>query len=115
MSESTRGRGFGAFPGNVYTVRQTETPEPLGALTSGGFPSASSGAVTHLCCIIALLLWEPHPRQLAVFFVFSGLWGVSDAVWQTQNNGERPRVSRLARPWGAGGGRGPRGRGHLGR
>uniref|UniRef100_A0ABI7ZY14 Protein unc-93 homolog A n=1 Tax=Felis catus TaxID=9685 RepID=A0ABI7ZY14_FELCA len=44
------------------------------------------GAVTHLCCIIALLLWEPHPRQLAVFFVFSGLWGVSDAVWQTQNN-----------------------------
>nr|XP_035951586.1 protein unc-93 homolog A isoform X2 [Halichoerus grypus] len=44
------------------------------------------GAVTHLSCIIALLLWRPHPHQLAVFFVFSGLWGVADAVWQTQNN-----------------------------
>lgn len=44
------------------------------------------GAVTHLSCIVALLLWEPSPDQQAVFFVFSGLWGVADAVWQTQNN-----------------------------
>uniref|UniRef100_A0A671FH00 Protein unc-93 homolog A n=1 Tax=Rhinolophus ferrumequinum TaxID=59479 RepID=A0A671FH00_RHIFE len=44
------------------------------------------GAVTHLSCIIALLLWKPNPDQLAVFFVFSGLWGIADAVWQTQNN-----------------------------
>ncbi|KAM8788027.1 protein unc-93 homolog A [Rhynchonycteris naso] len=44
------------------------------------------GAVTHLSCIIALLLWKPKPDQLAVFFVVSGLWGVADAVWQTQNN-----------------------------
>ncbi|XP_066228971.1 protein unc-93 homolog A [Saccopteryx leptura] len=44
------------------------------------------GAVAHLSCIIALLLWKPKPDQLAVFFVFSGLWGMADAVWQTQNN-----------------------------
>ncbi|XP_032022031.1 protein unc-93 homolog A isoform X2 [Hylobates moloch] len=44
------------------------------------------GAVTHVSCMIALLLWRPRPDQLAVFFVFSGLWGVADAVWQTQNN-----------------------------
>ncbi|XP_026934913.1 protein unc-93 homolog A isoform X1 [Sagmatias obliquidens] len=44
------------------------------------------GAVTHLSCIIALLLWKPHPRQLPLFFVFPGLWGAADAVWQTQNN-----------------------------
>ncbi|XP_029799131.1 protein unc-93 homolog A [Suricata suricatta] len=44
------------------------------------------GAVVHLSCIVALLLWRPHPGQLALFFVFPGLWGVSDAVWQTQNN-----------------------------
>ncbi|XP_039737480.1 protein unc-93 homolog A isoform X2 [Pteropus medius] len=44
------------------------------------------GAVTHLSCIVALLLWKPSPDQLAVFFVFAGLWGVADAVWQTQNN-----------------------------
>ncbi|XP_055289478.1 protein unc-93 homolog A isoform X2 [Moschus berezovskii] len=44
------------------------------------------GAVTQLACIIALLLWKPHPSQLPVFFVFPGLWGMADAVWQTQNN-----------------------------
>ncbi|NWV55537.1 UN93A protein, partial [Daphoenositta chrysoptera] len=42
---------------------------------------------TNMACIIALLLWKPHPKQLAVFFVFPGLWGLSDAVWQTQTNG----------------------------
>ncbi|KAM9666725.1 protein unc-93 homolog A [Trichechus inunguis] len=44
------------------------------------------GALTHFCSIAALLLWKPYPDQLAVFFVFSALWGVADAVWQTQNN-----------------------------
>ncbi|XP_062954499.1 protein unc-93 homolog A isoform X2 [Cynocephalus volans] len=44
------------------------------------------GAATQLSCLIALLLWRPHPGQLAVFFVFSSLWGMADAVWQTQNN-----------------------------
>ncbi|XP_002817631.4 protein unc-93 homolog A isoform X2 [Pongo abelii] len=44
------------------------------------------GAVTHVSCVIALLLWRPRADQLAVFFVFSGLWGMADAVWQTQNN-----------------------------
>ncbi|XP_032507209.1 protein unc-93 homolog A [Phocoena sinus] len=44
------------------------------------------GATIHLSCIIGLLLWKPHPRQLPLFFVFPGLWGAADAVWQTQNN-----------------------------
>ncbi|XP_064014279.1 protein unc-93 homolog A isoform X2 [Pogoniulus pusillus] len=44
-------------------------------------------AVTNTACIIALLLWKPHPKQLAVFFVFPALWGLSDAIWQTQTNG----------------------------
>ncbi|NWY38919.1 UN93A protein, partial [Sylvia atricapilla] len=43
--------------------------------------------VTNTACIIALLLWKPHPKQLGVFFVFPALWGLSDAVWQTQTNG----------------------------
>lgn len=53
---------------------------------TGRIPLYALGAVTHLSCIIALLLWKPNPDQLAVFFVFSGLWGMADAVWQTQNN-----------------------------
>ncbi|XP_071400454.1 protein unc-93 homolog A [Centroberyx affinis] len=43
-------------------------------------------ALTNLSCIIALLYWRPHPDQLAVFFVFPALWGMADAVWQTQTN-----------------------------
>ncbi|XP_070843766.1 protein unc-93 homolog A [Chaetodon trifascialis] len=43
-------------------------------------------AVTNFCCIIALLFWRPHPDQLAVFFVFAALWGMADAIWQTQTN-----------------------------
>uniref|UniRef100_A0A8B9GJW1 Protein unc-93 homolog A n=1 Tax=Amazona collaria TaxID=241587 RepID=A0A8B9GJW1_9PSIT len=44
-------------------------------------------AVTNTACIIALLLWKPHAKQLAVFFIFPALWGLSDAIWQTQTNG----------------------------
>ncbi|XP_031360388.2 protein unc-93 homolog A [Lonchura striata] len=43
-------------------------------------------AVLNTGCIITVLLWKPDPKQLAVFFLIPGLWGVSDAVWQTQTN-----------------------------
>ncbi|XP_064270086.1 protein unc-93 homolog A isoform X2 [Passer domesticus] len=46
----------------------------------------SLAAVLNTSCIITVLLWKPDPKQLAVFFVIPGLWGVSDAVWQTQTN-----------------------------
>uniref|UniRef100_A0A8C5PRS6 Protein unc-93 homolog A n=1 Tax=Leptobrachium leishanense TaxID=445787 RepID=A0A8C5PRS6_9ANUR len=46
----------------------------------------SFAAVTNIACIIALLLWRPHPNQLAVFFIFPALWGMADAIWQTQTN-----------------------------
>ncbi|XP_075815426.1 protein unc-93 homolog A [Microtus pennsylvanicus] len=45
-----------------------------------------TGATIHLVCIIILLLWRPNPAQMPVFFILSGLWGMADAVWQTQNN-----------------------------
>ncbi|XP_069866450.1 protein unc-93 homolog A isoform X2 [Dipodomys merriami] len=44
------------------------------------------GAATHLSCIVTLLLWRPRPTQMSVFFLLPGLWGLADAVWQTQNN-----------------------------
>ncbi|XP_023121316.1 protein unc-93 homolog A [Amphiprion ocellaris] len=43
-------------------------------------------AVANLSCVIALLLWRPHPDELPVFFVFPALWGMADAIWQTQTN-----------------------------
>lgn len=48
-----------------------------------------SAAVTNFSCIIALMFWRPHPNQLAVFFVFPALWGMADAIWQTQTNGKK--------------------------
>ncbi|XP_051854070.1 protein unc-93 homolog A-like isoform X2 [Antechinus flavipes] len=44
------------------------------------------GTVTHLTCIISLLVWRPHPSQQILFFLFAALWGLGDAVFQTQNN-----------------------------
>ncbi|XP_053315889.1 protein unc-93 homolog A-like [Spea bombifrons] len=43
-------------------------------------------AATSASCIIALLLWNPHPNQLAVFFIFPALWSMSDAICQTLLN-----------------------------
>ncbi|XP_062407330.1 protein unc-93 homolog A isoform X2 [Sardina pilchardus] len=54
---------------------------------TGRIPLFCLAATINLGCIIALLLWRPHPDQLPVFFVFPALWGVADAVWQTQTNG----------------------------
>lgn len=35
-----------------------------------------------------MLFWRPHPESPLVFFAIAGLWGVGDAVWQTQINGK---------------------------
>ncbi|KAM3931197.1 protein unc-93 homolog A-like [Leptodactylus fuscus] len=43
-------------------------------------------AAINFAVIIAFLLWEPHPKQLAMFFIFPALWGMADAIWQTQTN-----------------------------
>ncbi|XP_039604702.1 protein unc-93 homolog A [Polypterus senegalus] len=43
-------------------------------------------AFTNLACIISLLTWKPHPDEFPVFFVFPALWGLADAIWQTQTN-----------------------------
>ncbi|KAF7651318.1 hypothetical protein LDENG_00112470 [Lucifuga dentata] len=43
-------------------------------------------ALVNFSCIMALLFWKPDPEQLPVFFVFPALWGMADAIWQTQTN-----------------------------
>ncbi|XP_034756648.1 protein unc-93 homolog A [Etheostoma cragini] len=43
-------------------------------------------ALANFACIMALLFWRPHPDELPVFFVFPALWGMADAIWQTQTN-----------------------------
>ncbi|XP_014243753.1 UNC93-like protein [Cimex lectularius] len=53
----------------------------------GRFPIMALGALVHAGLVIILLYWRPHPASPLVFFAISGLWGVGDAVWQTQVNG----------------------------
>jgi len=43
----------------------------------------------HLTAQITLLLWVPEPDKTYVFYVIAVLWGIGDAVIQTQLNGKR--------------------------
>ncbi|XP_076033862.1 UNC93-like protein isoform X2 [Oratosquilla oratoria] len=52
----------------------------------GRVPIFTFGALVNVAMIITLLHWMPHPDDLILFFVVAALWGVSDAVWQTQIN-----------------------------
>ncbi|XP_046333735.2 protein unc-93 homolog A-like [Haliotis rufescens] len=42
-------------------------------------------AVMNIALIITMLLWHPSPSNKVMFFVVPGLWGMADAVWQTQS------------------------------
>lgn len=47
-----------------------------------------TGAIVHGAIVIVMLFWRPHPENPLIFFAIAGLWGVGDAVWQTQINGK---------------------------
>ncbi|KOC65190.1 UNC93-like protein [Habropoda laboriosa] len=53
----------------------------------GRQPLMVLGAIVHVCLVVVLLHWKPNPENPYVFYTVSGLWGVGDAVWQTQVNG----------------------------
>lgn len=54
----------------------------------GRQPLMALGAIVHASLVVVLLMWKPHPDNPYVFYSVSGLWGVGDAVWQTQVNGK---------------------------
>lgn len=47
------------------------------------------GVLVHTGLQTWMLLWRPHPDTPIKFFMAAGLWGVGDAVWQTQVNGKK--------------------------
>lgn len=55
---------------------------------TGRIPIILLGMVVHGAIIIVLMFWRPNPDQPLIFFTISGLYGVGDAVWQTQINGK---------------------------
>lgn len=46
------------------------------------------GAIINISTIIVMLTWTPDPKHPIMFFVVAGLWGLGDAIWQTQINGQ---------------------------
>lgn len=43
--------------------------------------------MTFACIFITLLIWEPRPDVPVMFFLMAALWGVADAIWLVQVNG----------------------------
>ncbi len=49
-------------------------------------PVLGIGSILHIGLIIYLLVVIPGPNLFPVYFVLSALWGICDAIWQTQCN-----------------------------
>ncbi len=47
-------------------------------------PIVIFGAIINFIVIAVLFSWDPKPDQRYLFFILTGLWGMADAVWQTQ-------------------------------
>ena len=41
-----------------------------------------------LCIQFTLILWHPNPQQDYVLYVLATMWGLTDAIWQTQINSQ---------------------------
>lgn len=55
---------------------------------TGRTPVIGFAFALHVVVITSLLLWKPTPEQKFIFFLMSGLWGVCDAIWLVQVNGQ---------------------------
>ena len=44
---------------------------------------------------ITLMLWTPDPDRVYLFYIFAAMWGMGDAVIQTQINGKDPTIYPL--------------------
>jgi predicted MFS family arabinose efflux permease len=56
---------------------------------TGRFLMVLCATVIQIGVTVTLYTWTPDPvHSSAVFFIISGLWGITDAVWLVQINGE---------------------------
>ncbi|RCN26296.1 hypothetical protein ANCCAN_27978 [Ancylostoma caninum] len=45
------------------------------------------GAVNNMLMIVTLMIWPLNPADKAILYVAGSVWGMADAVWNTQING----------------------------
>uniref|UniRef100_T1J282 UNC93-like protein n=1 Tax=Strigamia maritima TaxID=126957 RepID=T1J282_STRMM len=44
------------------------------------------GGLINASIVVVMLSWHPDPGNIYIFYALAGLWGLSDAIWQTQIN-----------------------------
>ena len=73
-------------------------PLALGVLVKhlGRLPVFILGAAINAGVIADLFTWVPNPDQSWAFFLLAALWGMADAVWQTQINGKEQRCRPIS-------------------
>ncbi|ELU03243.1 hypothetical protein CAPTEDRAFT_71548, partial [Capitella teleta] len=52
----------------------------------GRLPIFATGVLVDASIQITLLLYAPNGTQQFPLYVISGLWGITDGIWQTQIN-----------------------------
>ncbi|CAF1312934.1 unnamed protein product [Rotaria sordida] len=52
----------------------------------GRWPCFAIATLISYAMIITMLIWHPLADQIVVLFIIAGLWGVADAVWQSQTS-----------------------------
>ena len=52
----------------------------------GRIPIFIFGAIMNYVVIIIMLTWTPRVDEVYVVYILAALWGLGDAVWQTQIN-----------------------------
>lgn len=50
----------------------------------GRWPCFAIATLISYSMIITMLVWHPSADQIVVLFIIAGLWGMADAVWQSQ-------------------------------
>ena len=55
---------------------------------TGRVPIFLLGAIINIVVVVIFFEWSPLPSQEYLFYILAAMWGISDAVWQTQINGE---------------------------
>jgi len=46
-----------------------------------------SGFIVDVAIQLTLVFWHPSANEEYVLYLLSGLWGMSDGIWETQING----------------------------
>ncbi|CAN7946186.1 unnamed protein product, partial [Ixodes hexagonus] len=54
----------------------------------GRVPIILLAAILNTFLMVFVLTWHPNPAESHIFFLVAAFWGMADASWQTQINGE---------------------------